>query len=44
LHESKRRDNADIKPTSMFSLLGDKNTGADKMIVDSEHLLQDDDI
>jgi hypothetical protein len=44
LHESKRREYADYKPTTMFSLLGDRNTGVDKKIVDTEHLLQDDDI
>ena len=30
LHDSKRRDHADYKPTTMFSLLGDKNMGTDK--------------
>lgn len=46
-HDSKRRDPVEYKPTSMFSLLGDKNTNqVDKQgaAVDMEHLLQDDDI
>lgn len=30
LHETKRRDHADYKPTTMFSLLGDRNMGTDK--------------
>ena len=46
LHESRRREYAEFKPTTRFSLLGDKmqNTGNEQPLIDMDRLLQDDDI